>query len=290
MSSKVAGVGLAPPCWLDQEACPRHACVTVTDVPSGDSIQARRRPRPSIWKEHDRDANYCRSWSTRSAPSTPTPDTPSLPPGGARRGGAGPVRTTSHCWRASSARSAGRWPMRLVPRWCSRSGEPAATGSGWPELSDPAGHAGGRALTPGPHPTAWPGKDRRDRRRARGRKALSLDAGALPTPRADGDREALRILLVARPEMTTEKTAKTNRLIPLLRRGDDYRTRPRPDPAGQLCPDQARPPPRAAPDTREQAVRRGARRLALVIVDLNRALGADHRPNWAPSSTSWPPA
>jgi transposase len=53
------------------------------------------------------------------------------------------------------------------------------------------------------------------------RTALALDAAALPTPRADGDREALRILLVARREMSTEKTAKTNRLIALLRSGSD---------------------------------------------------------------------
>jgi transposase len=33
--------------------------------------------------------------------------------------------------------------------------------------------------------------------------ALQLDAQKLPTPRADGDREALRILLCARQELTT---------------------------------------------------------------------------------------
>jgi len=70
----------------------------------------------------------------------------------------------------------------------------------------------------------------RARRRGRGktdaidaelaaRTALGLDAAKLPTPRCDGDREALRILLVARDEMTWEKTAKTNRLIALLRTG-----------------------------------------------------------------------
>jgi transposase len=36
--------------------------------------------------------------------------------------------------------------------------------------------------------------------------ALHLDADRLPTPRADGDREALRILLRARRELTTAKT------------------------------------------------------------------------------------
>jgi transposase len=51
--------------------------------------------------------------------------------------------------------------------------------------------------------------------------ALRLDADRLPTPRADGDREALRILLGARQEMTTAHTAQTNRLRALLLSGDD---------------------------------------------------------------------
>ena len=36
--------------------------------------------------------------------------------------------------------------------------------------------------------------------------ALQLDAAKLPVPRADGDREALRILLTARRELTTTAT------------------------------------------------------------------------------------
>ena len=40
-------------------------------------------------------------------------------------------------------------------------------------------------------------------------------------PRADGDREALRILLSARDELTTVNTAQTNRLRALLLAGDD---------------------------------------------------------------------
>ena len=46
--------------------------------------------------------------------------------------------------------------------------------------------------------------------------ALRLDADRLPLPRADGDREALRILLGARGELTTASTAQTNRLRALL--------------------------------------------------------------------------
>ena len=52
--------------------------------------------------------------------------------------------------------------------------------------------------------------------------ALQLDAAKLPTPRADGDREALRILLCAREELTTTTTAQTNRLRALLRDGEDH--------------------------------------------------------------------
>ncbi len=51
--------------------------------------------------------------------------------------------------------------------------------------------------------------------------ALRLDADRLPTPRADGDREALRILLSTRDELTTVNTAQTNRLRALLLAGDD---------------------------------------------------------------------
>jgi transposase len=51
--------------------------------------------------------------------------------------------------------------------------------------------------------------------------ALRLPADRLPIPRADGDREALRILLGARQEITTAKTAQTNRLRALLLTGTD---------------------------------------------------------------------
>ena len=52
--------------------------------------------------------------------------------------------------------------------------------------------------------------------------ALQLDAGKLPVPRADGDREALRILLCARAELTTTATGQASRLRALLRDGDDH--------------------------------------------------------------------
>ena len=45
---------------------------------------------------------------------------------------------------------------------------------------------------------------------------LRLDADRLPTPRADGEREALRILLGARIELNTARTRQINRLRALL--------------------------------------------------------------------------
>jgi transposase len=51
--------------------------------------------------------------------------------------------------------------------------------------------------------------------------ALRMPADRLPSPRADGDREALRILLAARRDLTRTKTANVNRLRALLLGGDD---------------------------------------------------------------------
>ena len=66
--------------------------------------------------------------------------------------------------------------------------------------------------------------------------ALRLDASRLPVPRADGDREALRILLVARQEITGACTAQAGRLRALLLAGDDTdrRAARTPCPAGPL--------------------------------------------------------
>ena len=51
--------------------------------------------------------------------------------------------------------------------------------------------------------------------------ALRCDADRLPAPRADGDRETLRILLNARHDLTVASTAQTNRLRALLLSGED---------------------------------------------------------------------
>src|SRR4249919_2112083 len=106
--------------------------------------------------------------------------------------------------------------------------------------------------------------------------ALRLDADRLPTPRADGDREALRILLGARQELTTTSTAQTNRLRALLLAGDD---RDRDLARGTLTEIRLaglarRRPPREA--SREQAVRHAEiRRLALALRETARALKAN---------------
>ena len=53
------------------------------------------------------------------------------------------------------------------------------------------------------------------------RKAKDSKQAQLPVPRADGDREALRILLAARQEITAAATAQASRLHALLLAGDD---------------------------------------------------------------------
>jgi len=113
--------------------------------------------------------------------------------------------------------------------------------------------------------------------------ALRVDADRLPTPRADGDREALRILLGARQEMTSANTAQTNRLRALLLGGDDTdRTLARSAlTETRLSGLARRRPPREA--SREQAVRHAEiRRLALALLAAARTQGqphpaADHR-------------
>lgn len=51
------------------------------------------------------------------------------------------------------------------------------------------------------------------------RTALDYDMAKLPTPRSDGPRVGLQILLNARRDMTDERTAKVNQLKALLRSG-----------------------------------------------------------------------
>src|SRR3954471_3445978 len=84
-----------------------------------------------------------------------------------------------------------------------------------------------RALTAAGVPVIECERPNRRQRRGKGKSdaidahlavlaALRLDADRLAAPRADGDREALRILLVARQEMSVMRTAQTNRLRAFL--------------------------------------------------------------------------
>ena len=106
--------------------------------------------------------------------------------------------------------------------------------------------------------------------------ALRLDAERLPTPRADGDREALRILLGARQDLTMAGTAQTNRLRALLRDGDDGdRQLARGPLTDAVLAGLARR--RSHRDAnRAQAVRQGEiRRLASAVRETGRALKAN---------------
>jgi transposase len=99
-----------------------------------------------------------------------------------------------------------------------------------------------------------------------GLQVLRMTAGELPAPRADGDREALRILLSARRELTTTRTRQVNRLRALLLGGDDPdRDLSRGPLTSARLQAIARRRARAS-DTTEQCVRRAeARRLATAI-------------------------
>lgn len=96
-------------------------------------------------------------------------------------------------------------------------------------------------------------------------------------PRADGDREALRILLGARRELTTAKTRTINRLRALLLTGSDA---DRALSRGALTSNRLAAITRrrgGQHETREHAVRRAeARRLALAISGIDREL-ADNK-------------
>jgi hypothetical protein len=106
--------------------------------------------------------------------------------------------------------------------------------------------------------------------------ALRLDTNQLPIPRADGDREALRILLGARHELTVTSTAQINRLRALLRDGHDDTDTDRQLARAALTDATLtrlarRRLPRDA--SREQAIRHAEiRRLALAIHDARQAL------------------
>ena len=106
---------------------------------------------------------------------------------------------------------------------------------------------------------------------------LRMPADRKVLPRSDGDREALRILLGARREMTITRTQQINRLRALLLTGDDADR--------QLCRGamtdthlQSIARRRGRLDSREQQIRRAeARRLALAIREATTALAANKK-------------
>ena len=107
--------------------------------------------------------------------------------------------------------------------------------------------------------------------------ALRLEATRVPVPRADGDREALRILLVARQEIRAARNAQGGRLRALLLAGDDADRRAARRSlsktalaalAGRELPDGA---------SREQAVRHAEiARLALALDQARHQLKDNH--------------
>jgi transposase len=107
------------------------------------------------------------------------------------------------------------------------------------------------------------------------RETLAMDAEKLPTPRADGDREALRILLGSYRRLTDLKRDCGNALKALLVTGDDTdRTLGRGSWTLTRIDTVARRRGRAD-DTREQAIRSAeARRLSIAWRDAHRELKA----------------
>ena len=112
--------------------------------------------------------------------------------------------------------------------------------------------------------------------------ALRLDTARLPAPRADGDREALRILLGARQEITVAATAQTNRLRALLLAGGDT---DRQSARGALTLAALTSLARRrlpASASRDHAIRQAEiRRLALALSQARRQLATNRAQLWA---------
>lgn len=132
-------------------------------------------------------------------------------------------------------------------------------------------------------------RPKREQRRGRGKsdpidahlaaiQVLGMDLDRLPTPRADGDREALRILLVGRRELSDTQTRCKNQLKALLHTGDEFE---RSLSSGYLSESRLKAIIRrrgTGEETRLQAVRRQeARRLAQAILEAERELTANYK-------------
>lgn len=102
---------------------------------------------------------------------------------------------------------------------------------------------------------------------------LRLEADQLPTPRADGAREALRILLGARRELTTVRTMQINRLRALLLTGDEADRRLSRGALSQTRLNTISRRRAKSGETVESSVRRvEARRLAIAIGEAGKEL------------------
>ena len=144
-----------------------------------------------------------------------------------------------------------------------------------------------RALTQAGFVVVEVERPKRAQRRGRGKSdpidahlaalaVLRMDADRLPTPRADGDREALRILLSGRRELTDRQTRNKNQLRALLLTGSDTdRTLAR----GALTQTRLAAIARRrghADETRADTIRRTeAQRLARTIRETERELTAN---------------
>jgi transposase len=109
------------------------------------------------------------------------------------------------------------------------------------------------------------------------RQLLRMRADRLSSPRADGDREALRILLSARADLTGERTRRVNRLRALLLAGDDADRRAARGRLGRaaLAAVARRRP--GGPGRQHAAHRAEARRLARSIAAADAELADNHR-------------
>lgn len=109
-------------------------------------------------------------------------------------------------------------------------------------------------------------------------QVLGMDLDRLPVPRADGDREALRILLVGRRELSDTQTRCRNQLKALLHTGDELE---RSLSSGKLTQARLNTIIRRrghTGETRVQTIRREeARRLAQTVRDIARELTANHK-------------
>ncbi len=146
-----------------------------------------------------------------------------------------------------------------------------------------------RALTHAGFTVVEVEQPKRQQRRGRGKsdpidahlaalQVLRMDVERLPMARADGDREALRILLVGRRELSDTQTRNKNQLKALLHAGDDVE---RALASGHLSDARLAGIIRrraSATETRVQAIRRGeARRLAQAIRDAERELAVNNK-------------